>query len=369
MKTKYVLFLMAFIGSLGGAMVRVETAAGAYKISESFLLLTLFSASFMLGRATAAVWSGKVFDRKYVMAYRIMIISFILLGILALGYLFVSVEIYLVLRLLFGILSGLSWPVLQSILLSIVHDTTRGRDMSLYFIFGSLGMSTAYFLFGFSTMLISVMVGMFLYILTGIMGLVLPRRGVAKKRKNKTPQRGGGIKIEFVIIAMELGFVSAILATDTITGLLLLKGFSRIQISLILSVATYISIPISLAASYGLATISDKFGEKIILAGLTLLMVFSVIVFIYTSGATSIMISIILLRIFARSFRPILLGLAKSTMSLGSNIGAMNASHNIFTTALSPIVGVLIEAQLPIGIAVLTLGVALLSMIHIRKLS
>ena len=369
MKEKYKLFLMAFIGSLAGGIVRVETAAGAYNISKSLLLLALFSASFMLGRAIAAVQAGKVFDRNFSVARKIMIFSFAMMGLLTVVYLFVSVETYIILRLIFGILSGLSWPMLQSVLLSITPSATRGRDMSIYFIFGSLGMSTAYFLFGFSTMVISVALGAALYILTAMLGLISPRVPQTKKDSKKPKEKAGGrIRMGLVIIAVELGFVSAILATDTITGLLLLKGFSRIEISIILSSATYISIPISLAASYGLATISDKWGEKVVLTGLTALMVFSAVMFIYTTEIVSIVASIILLRMFVRSFRPILLGLAKSTSYIGSNIGAINASHNIFTTLLSPVVGIFIEAGMISGFTALTLGIALMALIQIRRL-
>lgn len=345
---KTIFFLMAFLGTFAGNIIRVETAARAYFDVSSVFFLTLFTAGFMVGRAIAALIVGDLFDRKPIYARNIMVLSFLLLGVMSLVYLFVPVWLYLLLRFLFGILSGLSWPIVQSILLISSKSYEKNRNMSVYFICGSLGMSIAFLLFAYLDMMTVGLVCMTLYMLTSCLGMLLRVDNKKDKRldyKQAMNSGRGKVRIEYVILASELGLAAAIIATDTITGILLEKGFDEIRLGIILSLSSFFGILLGIFSSYISALVADRYGERKIFVFLSMLMLVSTISLIFSSNIIAVSVSIIMLKVFIQCFRPILIALARSSDAVGLNIGIINASHNIATVVFSPVLGLLIECE------------------------
>ncbi len=369
---KTVFFMMAFFGSLAGNIVRVGTAAKAYIDISSVLFLALFTAGFMIGRAIAAIFAGRIFDKNPIHAQNIMVASFILLGIISTAYLFVPVLWYLFIRFVAGILSGLSWPVVQSILLTSSSYSEKSRNMSIYFICGSLGMSTAFLIFIYLDIIVIILIGVILYIATAGLGLYIhpiEERTYRKQQRDiqVVPMREGA-SLKYIILASQLGLVAAVLSTDTITGILLDRGFSRTELGLVLSVSSYIGIPIGMVGSYASASVADKYGESWMMISLLLLMFGSMVGLIISTDIIIIIVSMVLLRIYVYCYRPILIALAKSSDTTGSNVGIINASHNASTVILSPVIGLLIEGE-EIALLIVLVAIMVISAIAIAHRS
>ncbi len=362
-----IFFVMAFLGTFAGSLVGVETATRAYVDLSSLFILTLFTSGFMIGRAITAIFVGRIFDKNPMQARNIMVSSFILLSIVSILYLFVSVWLYIFLRFMVGMLSGFAWPSVQSILLAASKHSEKNRNMSIYFICGSIGMSTAFLIFAYIDLLTIIIIGVLFYLATAFLGTTLPIETKTfapnEKRQSIRPQEKENIRIKFILLAVELGMVSAILATDTITGILLDKGFTEMELGIILSITSYIGIIIGMLSSYGSASVSDKYGEKKIILFLSVMVIFSSLGLLLSNDMAIIFISIILLKIYVHSFRPLLVALAKSSGATGLNVGIINASHNASTVILSPTLGFLIENKYTNIITVLVSTIVIIATI------
>jgi len=365
-----IFFGMAFIGSFAGNIIKVETAAKAYLDISSVFFLALFTAGFMIGRAISAILGGKIFDRYPMYARRIMVISFVLLGLLCPAYLFVSVYLYLFLRFVSGLLSGFAWPVVQSMLLTSSSYSEKSKNMSIYFIFGSVGMSTAFLVFIYLEITIITIIGLSLFLLTALLGSFIKieiKRGRVQKENKSNGNIDKKTKLKYIVLASELGLVTAIIATDTITAILLDKGFNKIELGFILSMSSYIGIVIGMFSSYIIASIADRYGERNTIIALSILMMASTISLLLSSSIATIITSLTLLRIFVYCYRPVLVALAKSDKTTGLNVGIINASHNAATVVFSPVIGTLIESEAINILTLIILIVALLTIIIARR--
>lgn len=356
-----VFFIASFLGSLAGTIIRVETAIYTQQIKESFLLLAFFTIAFMLGRGLASILSGRVFDISSDKARKLMIISFISLSITSLLYMILDINLYIFLRLLMGFLSGLSWPIVQSMLLSISEENVKSRNMNIYFISGSIGMTLAYVTIGFVSGWVNIIIGSIFFAFAALI--------ISTVRADiHIPKTLGKPTHEFIIFAVSLGFMQVILSSDILVGIIFLKGFDRIILGIILSVFSIASLALSPLISIIIAYISDKGRIEIGVIASIAIYIIALMTLLLTLNVILIILSLIVIRACIMAYRSVISASAKSR-GIGLKIGIINSISNISVATSSAILGVMLEMSIILTLTIVSLVIIAPAIISLRELS
>lgn len=150
-----------------------------------------------------------------------------------------------------GVFAGLSWPIVQSMLLSISEDREKSTNMSLYFISGGIGSIIAYAAAGFTKGFINILLAnhtVHNYTFTHIS--IRNKTSRKETRETHEQKQSGQVSVFTIgILSVELGLMSAILSTDLIIGMLMLKGFTRVTLSFTLSATSTLGMAIGFPLS------------------------------------------------------------------------------------------------------------------------
>jgi len=361
MKKVVIFFIASFLGSLAGTIIRVETAIYTQQIKESFLLLAFFTIAFMLGRGLASILSGRIFDISSDKARKLTIISFISLSLTSLLYMIPDVNLYIFLRLLMGFFSGLSWPIVQSMLLSISEENVKSRNMNIYFISGSIGMTLAYVTIGFVSGWVNILIGSFFFALTALIISTM-------RAEIHVPRTSGKPTHEFIIFAVSLGFMQVILSSDILVGIIFLKGFNRTILVIILSVFSIASIALSPIISIIIAYISDIRKIEIGIVVSVIAYITALITLLLTINVVLIILSLIVIRACIMAYRSVITASAKSR-GIGLKIGIINSVSNISVAVSSAILGVMLGASIILPLAIISSIIIVPAIISLRELS
>ncbi|CUX77400.1 hypothetical protein CHITON_0621 [Thermococcus chitonophagus] len=300
-------------------------------LKASMVSISIISTSFILARAFAAVFGGYLVDKRP---------KLIILGALAMAlnaplvylYSLTSSWIHIVgIKLVNGLLNGISWPLAQLAVAYASPKNTRARISALYFFFGSLASLAGNYLYAFTIglgmrgqMIIS---GLF-YILTGILMAVAYLLIGSIKREKKVEKREDievnprtvmtfGAIISF-ISAFAFGEITYVYISETL-------GLEKGRVAMILGTISFISS----LTSYFISWIADSLGSA---KALKIIAVFGFLAPILAGIKTefTIFLGIFLALLAVNSFRPIsrkiLVAHSRSSLAIGGINGIQNIS-------------------------------------------
>ena len=260
-----------------------------------------------------------------------------------------------------GFLSGLSWPIVQSMLLSISEENVKSRNMNIYFISGSIGMTLAYVTIGFVSGWVNILIGSFFFALTALIISTM-------RAEIHVPRTSGKTTHEFIIFAVSLGFMQVILSSDILVGIIFLKGFDRIILGIILSVFSIASLALSPLISIIIAYISDKGRIEIGVIASIAIYIIALMTLLLTLNVILIILSLIVIRACIMAYRSVISASAKSR-GIGLKIGIINSISNISVATSSAILGVMLEMSIILTLTIVSLVIVAPAIISLRELS
>jgi len=297
----------------------------------------------MLARAFAAVLFGKRSDvkgkrRLYIRTGLSLIVAILLLYPVIPNYYWI-----LLMRLLQGFLSGLTWPIAQTMLLESAHETKRATWLSIYFVSGRVGTIFAnlslgaliYFLeknLGIteqSTFNYFFVLAAFLFFVAFLESAGLKELLLHPKEDSKVPETRGRFKVNHLFVFAFI--VGLFLGTFNSIFIIYLKevfNLSTGNVAYALFGAYLISFPFVLS----LSLFADRKGvDKVFHVILITMITLSLII----PGIKDLRLLIVMLGLIyaaLNSFVPIsraTVSHLKRKESLGENIGKINAFQNI----------------------------------------
>lgn len=369
----FILTSLAFLASLGFGYVRIIIPIYVRYLGATGLQVGLLSSGFMLARAFAAVLFGKRSDikgrrRLYIRAGLALIVVVLLLYPLIPDYYWI-----LLLRILQGFLSGLTWPIAQTMLLESSHENKRATWLSIYFVSGRVGTIFANLSLGALIYLLERNLGIseqssfsYFFILAAFLFLVAFFESAGLKEivsysrdDSKALETQGRFKINHLFIfAFVVGLFLGTFNSIFIIYLKEVFNLSTGNVAYALFGAYLISFPFVLS----LSLFADRKGvDKVFHVILITTVTLSLII----PGIKNLRLLVVLLGLIyaaLNSFIPIsraTVSHLKKQKSLGENIGKINAFQNI-GQIIGPLIAGLIYDTLRNKLFSLTLFGALL---------
>ncbi len=331
------LMASAFTGTLA---FRLAVPAVAFYtrdiLKASMAYLSVISASFILARSFSALFSGLLLEKRKGLIY---------LGALTMAgnalavnlYPYASSWLYVVgIKLLNGLLNGISWPIAQFVIAVSSPKEIRSRVTALYFIFGNFAG-----LIGNYTYALTQNLGLkwqmylsstFFFLTALFMALsywILYER-ITPKKEGSSKKSGSHMDARKILMLSALisflsaftsGEITYVYVSETLG---LPKGTAATLLGLIGFIATLLAyIPSRLA---------DLGSERRVIVTISLLAGLSPLLAAIKNPAA--VFSGILMAIFAaQTFRPISRSMLASSRRASAAIGGVNAIRNISTTA------------------------------------
>jgi len=341
-------FALALIGTSGfRLLIPAISYLCRYVFGVSALALALLTVLFFVARSISSVLVGKlceVYGRLNVVVF----IAFSLFALVSLLFAFAgSIHLVLVLRFVQGLLSGFAWVTVQLLLGLSVPKEFRGRVFAIYFMLGSLGFSLGNYLYSvlssFSLLWICF-VAFCMYCVCAILSLLLPSRATITGIPSANVLRGLSsvlrvlrfgfplftllfvVRLYFSIVGGELGYVY-------------LCEFTGLSMGVVARFLAIVSL-ISLAVSYGIAWLGDRFSDLLALYLCSLLLVAGSLL-LAVSNVSLVFLGFLLLSSSLRSLTPlsrkfattyfrsrgVAIGLVNSVTNLGAALGAVSAGY------------------------------------------
>jgi len=339
----FILTSLAFLGSLGFGFIRIIIPIYVRYLGATGLQVGLLSSGFMLARAFAAVLFGKRSDvkgkrRLYIRTGLSLTVVILLLYPVIPNYYWI-----LLMRLLQGFLSGLTWPIAQTMLLESTQETKRATWFSIYFVSGRVGTIFANLSLGALIYLLEKNLGIteqstfsyffvlaaFLFFVAFLESAGLKELVLHPKEGSKTSVTQGRFKVNHLfvfafIVGLFLGTFNSIIIIYLKEGFNLSTG----NVAYALFGAYLISFPFVLS----LSLFADRKGvDKVFHVILITMITLSLII----PGIKDLKLLVIMLGLIyaaLNSFVPIsraTVSHLKRKKSLGENIGKINAFQNI----------------------------------------
>ena len=339
----FILTSLAFLGSLGFGFIRIIIPIYVRYLGATGLQVGLLSSGFMLARAFAAVLFGKRSDvkgkrRLYIRTGLSLIVVILLLYPVIPNYYWI-----LLMRLLQGFLSGLTWPIAQTMLLESAHETKRATWLSIYFVSGRVGTIFANLSLGALIYLLEKNLGIteqstfnYFFVLAAFLFFVafLESAGLKElllhpKEDSKVLETQGRFKVDHLFVFAFI--VGLFLGTFNSIFIIYLKevfNLSTGNVAYALFGAYLISFPFVLS----LSLFADRKGvDKVFHVILITIITLSLII----PGIKDLKLLVIMLGLIyaaLNSFVPIsraTVSRLKRKKSLGENIGKINAFQNL----------------------------------------
>ncbi len=334
----------------------------------------LLTSIFFIARALSAVISGRLSDKYKQKTLYLPIISFFLNAFAVYTYSYaINLSQILFIRFIQGILNGLAWVPIQTILGLSVKYSIRGRVYSAYFIAGSLGVMGGNMLYAVISkeplryiLLISTIAFLISSFLTLIIKckiktlVTLESKEEVKLVTTELPRQSYSSiisKIEIfslLIIVLGVGFFNSVTRGDLIY--IYMNEYLRLEKSLVASFIALASL-FGLLLSYPISWISDKYTGRYALKIALLSCVFGALILSIEVGWISIL-SLALVYTGAASIVPIArkIGVSHPT-SGGIIIGLINALANAGNVLGSALAGYLYDI-LPRSIKIINLNLS-----------
>ena len=326
----------AFTGTLA---FRLSTPAIAFYtrdiLNTSMAYISVISASFIMTRSFSAVFGGLLLEKKKSIVY-LGAIAMIGNALIVNLYPYTSTWVHVMeIKVMNGLLNGISWPIAQFVIAVSSPKEIRSRVTAVYFIFGNFAA-----LLGNYTYAITQDYGLrwqmffasFFFLLTAFCMLtsyhILYKKIIPKKEEE--PKKGK-IQIDakkIIILSSLISFLAAftfgeITYVYVAETLALDKGTAATMIGLTGFMATLLAYIPSKYADLG--------KEKKIIIGISVMAGVSPLLAAVKNPFTVFMG--ILMAIFAsQTFRPISRGILASVRRASVAIGGVNAVGNISTT-------------------------------------
>ena len=338
----FILTSLAFLGSLGFGFIRIIIPIYVRYLGATGFQVGLLSSGFMLARAFAAVLFGKRSDVKGKRRFYIRIGISLTVVILLLYPVIPNYYWILIMRLLQGFLSGLTWPIAQTMLLESAQETKRATWLSIYFVVGRVGTIFANLSLGGLIYLLEKNLGIteqstfnYFFVLAAFLFFVafLESAGLKEivlhpEESSKTSVTQGRLKVNHLFVfAFIVGFFLG--TFNSIFIIYLKEGFnlSTGNVAYALFGAYLISFPFILS----LSLFADRKGvDKVFHVILITMITLSLII----PGIKDLKLLVIMLGLIyaaLNSFIPIsraTVSHIKRKKSLGENIGKINAFQN-----------------------------------------
>jgi len=335
-KKWYVYISILAIPLLGGTaaqLLRVVIAFMLHDAGVDVFSITLLSSSFMLSRAVFSPVIGKVADRG---VNRALIVMGGFAGMLVDAYLYTIVPFpwMFILRILDGIYGAMTWPTMQALVHFSAAPTHRAKTMSIYFMMGTVGLSVGYLIYSAisGNMLYAVILIVMIYF-TAIL-FAYPLRNVKEKREIHVSGDRGGFHGSFYPLTFLFGMYISLGNEVLLFYLTLIVGFSKVDATLILSLASILA----LGGSLMLGHIADRHGFIRSLVVLSILTPLSAAL-IAVNYVYSVIVGIFLFFVVGRGFMPISRSFtAARGKKISTSLGIVNFSSNI-GSVIAPLIG------------------------------
>ena len=336
-----ILIFIAFTGTMGFGIISPVLPLYVRSMGATGVMVGLISSVFMLSRALTSLFSENLLKKIKITRGNSIKIFFPFMAILPAAYTLIPVYAYiLILRFIHGLVNGIVWPSAQYLIIKSSKKGKEARTMSLYYIFGNMGSFLSKLLLPIFILLMSDYMHIsenqqypFLFIIASIF-MTLPVISsfflTTKKEINVTPKsvNKNKIAVSTVILLFAALLGGAILTTSNSILILYLKehfGSTLKDISLILFVTNIISFPFI----YLISHIVDRGNEKFILPVIFTLTFIATIILSFAWNIGSIIVSLTLMYVGLKSFRPVLRVLInRDNENFNSLIGYINAIEN-----------------------------------------
>ncbi len=271
---------LAFTGSLA---TKLMTPALSFFLREelraSFLGVSTLTAGYMMGRSLTAYFSGRICGRwvKLVPSFSLALNGFLtLLYPMASWWYEVSIISFLQ-----GALMGLTWPLIQYLVMAIAPRGSKGRAISSYFFVGSLAGPAGDAIYGtfFGTAAVAsvVVVSLSFYVLSAVLAYIgssLATREVPPSKGDEKSVNPGEREPDWrlpwlLVLGLGMGGVGSIIGSSLIY-ILLREWFylSRGAVAYVLSIIGGFTVGSRLLSGY----LVDRYGLRATLRSLASLL-------------------------------------------------------------------------------------------------
>ena len=367
------LILVAFIGTAGLRLVLpFVTYFLREDLSTTMVGIALITAGFMLARAISSMISGTIIEKtgKVLLTVVVgMILNIVIIGMYSLVSNWIEA---IILRILQGFLSGMTWPLIQLIVALASPKHLRGRILTLYFAVGSLGIffgnaiyaliykasmeyglfiSMCMFLLSTVLVIISIRILDFKYTPKPELSVVPSERIISGEKRLTLPVFIGGFAIAY----------GSVVTIGSIAYVYLYEVFSipKPITALILGASGVVGILSSLVLGW----IADKRSE-ILAISIPLVAIILAPVLLLIKNMELLLISIILIAIAIKAYTPLSRRIvAVHTNRAAIGIGKINAIMNIGVSIGHLIFGILYDTIRPLTYPISTIEIVLPSII------
>ncbi|NIA22781.1 MAG: MFS transporter [Proteobacteria bacterium] len=341
-KNTAILIFIAFTGTMGFGIISPILPLYVRSMGATGVMVGLVSSVFMLSRALTSLFSGDFLKKIKISRGNSIKIFSPFMAVLTAAYALIPVYGYIItLRFIHGLVNGVIWPSAQYLTIKSAKKGEEARTMSLYYIFGNVG--------GFlSKLLLPVFILMlndymhipengqypFLFIIASIFMTIPVISSFFLSTEKKTVESPKEVKnnkkmaVSTMILLFAAMLGGAILTTSNSILILYLKehfGSTLKDISLILFVTNIISFPFI----YLISHIVDRGNERFILPVIFALTFAATIILSFAWSIGAVILSLILMYIGLKSFRPVLRVLInRDNENFNSLIGYINAIEN-----------------------------------------
>ena len=327
----------AFTGTLA---FKLATPAVAFYtrdiLKASMAYLSIISASFILARSFSALFSGLLLEKRKSLVY---------LGAIAMAGNALAVNLYpltsswlhvMGIKLMNGLLNGITWPIAQFVIAISSPKEIRSRVTALYFLSGNfaglLGNYTYAITQGFG-LKGQMYLSSFFFFLTALCMLVsywLLYEGIVPKREKGMKESKPSLNAKKILMLSALisfltaftsGEITYVYVAETLN---LDKGTGATLIGIIGFMATILA--------YIPSRIADLGDERKVIITVSILAGMSPLLAAVKNPVT-VSLGILMAIFAAQTFRPISRSLLASARRASAAIGGVNAVRNLSTTA------------------------------------
>ncbi len=348
------LIFIAFTGTMGFGIISPILPLYVRQLGATGVMVGLVSSVFMLSRAFTSLFSGGILKGLRINREKSIKIFSPFMAVLPAAYALLPVYLYIiVLRFLHGLVNGIVWPSAQYLTIKSAETGKEARTMSLYYIFGNVGGFLSKLLLPIFILLISRYMHIvenkqypYLFIIASLfMTVPVISSFFLEKEKGETviesDKKRQSISVSTVILLFTALLGGAILTTSNSILILYLKehfGSSLKEISIILFITNVLSFPFI----YWISHIVDRGKEYVILPIIFIITFISTVLLTFSPGIVMVMLSLVLMYIGLKSFRPVLRVLInRDNENFNSLIGYINAIENT-GSIIGPIIAGLI---------------------------
>ncbi len=323
---------LPLIGGVAARLLRVIIAFMLHDQGVSVFDITLLSASFMLARAFFSPVIGRMADRG-TERITIIIVGFVGMSIDAYLYTIIPYPWMFALRIMDGMYGAMVWPTMQAMVHFASPAKIKAKMMSFYFMMGTIGMAIGYLIY--SALMGNLMYSVMVVIITYSLGIILtmPLKNV-KEKKRINRGESGNLHRSFYPLTFLFGMYASLGNEVLLFYLNLVMGISKVDATLILSVASILA----LGGSILLGHVSDSKGFSASLIILIVLVPASAML-IAINHIYSVLVGVIIFFVVGRGFMPISRSYtAAQGKKIGSALGLVNLSSNL-GSVIAPIIG------------------------------